>query len=155
MQAIIHDSNSGGQFFRTLALFLILASVAAAHDIPNDVTVQVFLKPDRDHLNLLVRVPLTSIRDVVFPERGAGFLDLDRTGPLLPDAAILWISDFLELYEGDVRLPQKPRVAAARIALESDRSFASYEDALAHFTGPPLANDTNVAWNQTMLDAWF
>src|SRR5260370_11274183 len=97
-----------------------------------------FVKPEGQHLNLLVRVPLKSIRDVIFPERGPGYLDLDRTHALLPDAAILWISDFLELYEGETRLPKKPRVVAARIALESDRSFTSYEDAVAHLTGPRL-----------------
>jgi len=103
----------------------------------------------------MVRVPLKAIRDINFPERGPGYLDLDRTDPLLSDAATLWISDFLDLYEDDVRLPKKPRIVAARISLESDRSFTSYEDAVAHFKGPPLPGDTNVAWNQTMLDAWF
>src|SRR5260370_36071550 len=119
-------------------MLITLASCAAAHDIPNDVTVQIFVKPEREQLNLMVRVPLKAIRDVIFPERGPGYLDLDRTDALLPDAAILWISDFLELYEGDIRLPKKPKVVAARIALESDRSFASYEDAVAHLTGPRL-----------------
>jgi hypothetical protein len=114
-----------------------------------------FLKPEGQHLNLLVRVPLKAIRDVVFPERGPGYLDLQRTLPLLPDAAILWISDFIQLDEGDNRLPKKPRVVAARVSLESDQSFASYEQAAAHITGPKLANDTNVAWNQTTLDVWF
>ncbi|MBZ5617873.1 MAG: HupE/UreJ family protein [Acidobacteriia bacterium] len=164
MQAIIHDSNSGNQphtagwtraTARLAALLLALAWGAPAHDIPNDLTAQVFLNPRGDRLQLLVRVPLKAIRDVVFPERGAGFLDLDRTAPLLPDAATLWISDFIELYEGETRLPKKPRVAAARISLESDRSFASYEEACAHIAGARLPNDTNVVWSQTMLDVWF
>jgi len=38
-------------------------------------------RPERQHLNVLVRVPLKSIRDVVFLERGNGYLDLDRTTP--------------------------------------------------------------------------
>jgi hypothetical protein len=138
---------------------LALPPVAAGHDIPNDVTVRMFLKPEGQHLNLLVRVPLKAIRDVVFPERGPqqgpGYLDLERTLPLLPDASILWISDFIQLDEDGKRLPKKPRVVAARVSLESDPSFASYEQAAAHITGPKLANDTNVAWNQTTLDVWF
>src|SRR5450432_1524668 len=117
------------------------------------------LKPESQHLNLLVRVPLKAIRDVVFPERGPeqgpGYLDLERTLPLLPDASILWISDFIQLYEGEIRLPKKPRVVAAQVSLESDPSFASYEQAAAHIAGPKLSNDTNVAWNQTTLDVWF
>ncbi len=135
-------------------MILALASCAAAHDIPNDVTLQVFLKPQGRQLNLLVRVPLRAIRDVVFPEREAGYLDLERAGPLLADASLLWIADFVELDENDTRLP-RPRVVAARISLTSDRSFESYDQASAHITGPKLAPEVNVPWGQTMLDVWF
>jgi hypothetical protein len=132
---------------------LALPRYAAAHDIPNDVTIQAFLKPEGERLRLLVRVPMKAMRDVVFPERGV-FLDLARIDPLLHDAAQVWISDAIELDEGDRRLP-KPTIAATRVSLESDKSFASYEDALAHVTGAPLPNETNVVWNQTMLDVLF
>ena len=40
---------------------------AAAHDIPYDATVQAFVKPAGPHLDLLVRVPLKTMRDVDFP----------------------------------------------------------------------------------------
>jgi hypothetical protein len=127
---------------------------AVAHDIPNDVTVQAFLKPSGDRAHLLVRVPLKAMRDLVFPEKGTGYLDLERVAPILPDASVLWISDFIDLYEGDTRLP-KPKVVATQISLESDRSFADYDAALAHVTGPRLPSDTNVVWNQVMLDVLF
>jgi len=133
---------------------VMFSSSARAHEIPNDVTVQAFLKPSGDRAHLLVRVPLKAMRDIVFPEKGTGYLDLERTAPLLPDASILWISDFIELYEGNTRLP-KPRVVATQISLESDRSFADYDTALAHVTGPPLPPDTTVVWNQVMLDVLF
>ena len=132
---------------------LLLGLTCFAHDIPNDVTVQAFLKPEGRQLHLLMRVPLKAIRDVNFPER-APYLDLSRVDPLLPDAARLWISDFVEVYEGDERL-SRPRVVATRISLESDRSFESYEQALAHITGAKLPLDTNVVWNQTMFDVLF
>jgi hypothetical protein len=135
-------------------LFLFLPYGTAAHDIPNDVTVQAFVKPDGQRLHLLVRVPLRAMRDISFPERGRGYRDLTRVNEVLPDAATLWISDFIELYEGDARLP-KPQVVAARVSLPSDRSFTSYEEALAHVTGPGLPDDTNVVWDQTMLDVLF
>jgi hypothetical protein len=135
---------------------LLAASAAAfAHDIPNDVTAQLFVKPEGQRLNVLARVPQRAIRDVVFPERAGGYLDFERAAPLLADAATLWISDSLELYEGDSRLPRRPRIVAARLALESDRSFASYEAAVAAFRAPPLTNDVTVVWNQTLLDVWF
>jgi hypothetical protein len=133
---------------------LTLPYCAVAHDIPNDVTVQAFLKPEGERLHLLVRVPLKAMRDVVFPERGPGYLDLARVEPLLPDNSTLWISDFVELYEGDTRLG-KPQVVSTRISLESDKSFASYEQALAHVTGPKLPPATDVYWNQTLLDVLF
>jgi hypothetical protein len=136
-----------------VAALLFTAGLASAHDIPNDVTVQAFLKPAGDRLHLLVRVPLKAMRDVDFPARGKeGFLDIERTGPLLPDAATLWISDFIDLYENNTILP-KPRVAKVLLSLPSDRSFASYDAAMAHITGPKL--DTNVFWDQVMLDVLF
>ncbi|HJZ95630.1 MAG TPA: HupE/UreJ family protein, partial [Candidatus Solibacter sp.] len=127
----------------------------AAHDIPNDVTAQLFIKPEGQHLNVLVRVPLKSIRDVVFPQRGNGYLDLDRTAGMLPDISTLWLSDFIALYEDNTPLAKKPRVVAARVSLESDRSFVSYEEAVARLKGPRIDNSVDVAWNQTSLDAWF
>src|SRR5262250_430092 len=48
-------------------------------------------------------------------------------------------------------LPQ-PRVVNAVASLPSDRSFGSYEEALAHVQGPPLAAQQDLYWNQLMLD---
>jgi hypothetical protein len=135
-------------------LFLLWPHGAWAHDIPNDVTVQAFVKPAGQRLDLLVRVPLKAMRDVDFPERGPGYLDLNRVDAYLRDAATLWISDAIELYEGDSRLP-KPLVVQTRISLESDHSFASYEAAFAHVTGTRLASGTELYWNQAMLDVLF
>ena len=136
------------------ALSAMFSSGASAHEIPNDVTIQAFLKPSGSRAHLLVRVPLKAMRDIVFPEKGNGYLDLERTAPLLPDASVLWISDFIELYEGNTRLP-KPKVVATQISLESDRSFADYDKALAHVTGPPLSPETTLVWNQAMMDVLF
>ena len=130
-----------------------------AHDIPNDVTVQTFLKPSGQHMELLMRVPLKAMRDVVFPEKGPGYLDLEKADPMLPGAATLWLSDFIDLYESDLHGGEaklsKPQVIATRISLESDKSFADFDAARAHVTGPKLAPETNVAWNQTYLDVLF
>src|ERR1700722_10463303 len=75
-------------------------SAAVAHDIPNDVTVQIFVKPDAKHLHVAIRVPLQAMRDFDFPERGKGYLDISRIGALLQQPATLWISDPIEVYEG-------------------------------------------------------
>lgn len=142
------------QLARLAALILAISYGAAAHDIPSDATVHAFLKPSGQRLRLLVRVPLKAMRDVDFPERDGGYLDLERLAPLLPDAAALWISNSIELYEGSIRLT-KPRVVATQVSLDSDKSFASYEEALAHTLGPKLTNDANVVWNQVRFDVFF
>jgi HupE/UreJ protein len=150
---IRHQNSKIAAFLITLAS--VVGPSAAAHEIPNDITIQALLKPEGQRLRLLVRIPLTAMRDINFPTKAGGaYLDIQGTAALLPDAATLWVSDFIDVYEGDTKL-LKPRVAATQLSLESDRSFASYNQALAHITGPPLAEDTNVVWNQTSLDVVF
>jgi hypothetical protein len=136
------------------ALISVLPLRSAAHDIPNDVTVHAFVRPDGQRLHLLVRVPLKAMREVDYPRRGAGLLDLARADASLRNAATLWIADSVELYENDSRLGL-PRVVDARVSLESDKSFASYEQALAHVTGPRLPNNMDLYWEQGLLDVLF
>jgi hypothetical protein len=131
-----------------------LSLQASAHDIPNDVRVQAFVKPKGQLLQLLVRVPLMAMRETDFPRRGPGYIDLSDVDPALRNAARLWLADNIEMYEGEDRLAY-PRIVDARVSLPSDRSFANYEDALAHVTGPPLPKDMDLYWNQGLLDVLF
>jgi hypothetical protein len=98
-----------------------------------------------------VRVPLAAMRDVEFPLRPDGLLDIQRGDQVLRDAAMLWIARDLQMYEENTRL-DVPGVAAVRVSLPSDRSFTTFETALAHVTGPPMAADTAVIWNQALFD---
>lgn len=137
------------------ALALVPPSCAEAHDIPTDVTVNAFVKPDGQHLVLLARVPMKAMREVDFPKRGAGTLDLARADAALRNAAALWISDSVELYEdldGNEARLAAPQIVEARVSLDSDKSFTSYESALAHVTGRPLPQDTTLYWEQGLLD---
>jgi hypothetical protein len=136
------------------ALVFVAPHAALAHDIPNDVTVQMFVKPAGEHLELLLRVPLNAMRDTEFPERGPGYLDLERVDASLREAASVWIADAIQLYEDDARLPN-PQIVDVRASLQSDKSFASYDEALAHVQGPRLTNEVQVYWNQVMLDVLF
>ena len=136
------------------ALIIAWALPAAAHDIPADVTIQSFLKPEGQQLRFLVRVPLKAMQDIDFPKRGPGYLDMDRAGSSLRDAATIWISERIEFYEGEALLPA-PRVVETRVSLQSDKSFASYDEALAHVTGPPLPGNTELFWDQGLLDVLF
>jgi hypothetical protein len=136
------------------ALLCALAFQASAHDIPNDVRVQAYVKPSGQQLQLLVRVPLIAMQEVDFPRRGPGYLDLARADAALRTAATQWLADNIDLFEGSIRLAY-PRVAEARVSLPSDGSFASYEQAMAHMASPPLPKDMELYWNQGMLDVLF
>jgi hypothetical protein len=125
-----------------------------AHDIPRDVTVQAFAKAEGQTFRLLVRVPLKAIMDIEFPRKERDFVDLERVDQALRDASMIWLARKIELLEEDTALPE-PKILSTRVALESDRSFASYEEALAHVTGPALGNDVSIFWEQGLLDVLF
>ncbi len=135
-------------------LNVALPSTSPAHEIPGDITIHAIVKPEGQRLRLLVRVPLRAMRDMEFPLRGPGYLDIGPADAELRNAAMLWIGNELELYEGDSRLTDI-QLVAVRASIPSDRSFGSFEDALAHVTGPPLPNNTQLYWEQAMLDVLF
>jgi HupE / UreJ protein len=137
-----------------VVLVLLPATRLSAHDIPRDVTVQAFAKPEGQSFKLLVRVPLKAIMDIEFPRKERDFVDLERVDQALRDASMIWLARKIELLEEDTALPE-PKILSTRIALESDRSFASYEEALAHVTGPALGNDVSIFWEQGLLDVLF
>jgi hypothetical protein len=142
--------------FALIALLFAAAFQAgsSAHEVPNEVTVLAFLKPEGQTLRFLVRAPMASLRDISVPVKGEGYIDLEQADPALRDAATLWISDFVELYENGVPLP-KPAVRAVKAELPSSRAFASYEEAVANVLGPRLPADTNLLWEQGVLDVLF
>ncbi len=137
-----------------LAALTFCAVPVSAHDIPSDATVQAFVKPEGHILRLLVRLPLKTVMDVEFPRREREFVDLARVDQSLRDAATLALSNNLDIYEGDTLLIS-PRIVSTRMSLDSDKSFATYEGALAHVTGPALPNDTTIFWEQGILDVLF
>ena len=124
---------------------------AAAHEIPTDVKINAFVKPEGKRLELLIRVPLAAMIEVEFPIRGPGYLDLPRADEALRGASKLYLIDNISVYENDIPLPA-PRIVQARISLPSDRSFTSYEQARAHVEGPRLADSLELYWNQQLLD---
>ena len=135
-----------------IGLFFACALLpAAGHEIPTDIKINVFVRPAGDTLRLLIRIPLSAMQEVDFPRRGPGYLEVSRADEALRNATRLWLVDNLAVFENGVRLPA-PRIAQARISLPSDRSFSSYEQALAHLNGPRLADDLDLYWNQQMMD---
>src|SRR6266481_622464 len=140
-----------GKLLAAVFLIAAVAGPAAAHDIPNDIAIQTFLNPEGQQLHYLLRIPLKAMREVEFPKRGPGYLDLARIDEYLRDAATQWIAQFTEIDEGSTPLP-KPAIVEARVSLESDKSFASYEQALAHVRGPKLTDSIDLYWDQAMFD---
>ena len=135
-----------------LTLLAALAPLPAfAHDIPADVRIQAFVKPEGQHLYVLLRVPLGAMNEVDMPLRGPGYLDLARADPALRVAAELWFADNLSLFEDDRPLP-RPTLAMARVSLASDRSFASWEEAIAHLRAPPIPPQTELYWKAQHFD---
>ena len=121
------------------------------HEIPADVVVRAFVKAEAGVLRLIVRVPLTSMRDVDFPVRGPGYVEIEEASALLSDQATIWIAGYVALYEESTLLPA-PLVTGARISLPSDPSFAEYDRALAHVGAPPLSAGIDLILEQAMLD---
>jgi hypothetical protein len=144
---------SGRRLLVIVCLLGFLGTSSSAHEIPNEVTVRTFLRPDGQRLVFLVRAPLKAMREMDVPRRGA-YVDLARVDPVLRDAAMQWIADFVKLYEDGRALPP-PQVVSARISLPGDRSFDSYETAFANIHGPHLPVETDLVWDEGLLDVQF
>jgi HupE / UreJ protein len=128
-----------------------LARDAAAHEIPADVRLNAFVKPAGNRLELLIRLPMAAVVEVEIPQRSPGYIEMDRADEALRSAVKLYLLDNITVYENNAPLPT-PRVAEALISLPSDRSFTSFEEALAHVHGLRLADGLDLIWNQQFLD---
>lgn len=125
-----------------------------AHEVPDDVRVQAFVKPQGRTLQLLMRVPLAAMQEVDFPRRGPGYLELARAEPALRIAARQWLSDNLVLLEDGRPLPE-PQLLQARVSLPSDRSFVGFDQAMAQLQGPRLPDTLDLYWSEGLLDVQF
>lgn len=133
-----------------LMLVLMAQAVVVAHDIPDEIAVQSYVKPEQNQLQVLLRVPLLAIADASLPKDGTGYLAMRYVEPALREAANQ-ISNGVVFLEGDQRL-MRYEMANARISLPSDRSFDTYDGALARVRGVRLPDTTQVYYNQGFLD---
>jgi hypothetical protein len=134
---------------------LLLVPQLLAHDIPADATVRMFVKPEGERLRLLFRMQMVSIQEIDWPvHKEDGTLDLSRVDPYLREAANKWLGDRIEFYEEGLKI-ESLSLVAARLSLEGDTSFGTYENAVAHITGVPLPPSTKLLPTQGMLDAVF
>jgi hypothetical protein len=138
---------------KLLAVAVLLVGVQAfvhAHDVPNEILIQTYLKPAGTELQVLLRIPLLAVTDTNLPKNGPGYLAMEYLDPALRDAANQ-IAAGIVFLQDDHRLSQF-EMAGARISLPSDKSFDSYDAALAHVRGPKLPNSTELYYNQGYLD---
>jgi len=136
--------------FVAALMALALHVTLSAHDIPDEIVIQSHIRPQQDQLHTLLRVPLIAITDASLPKDGTGYLAMSYLDPALVEAANQ-IANGIVLLEGDERLTQY-HLLNARISLASDRSFDTYEGALARVRGPKLPETTKIYYNQGFLD---
>jgi hypothetical protein len=126
-----------------IAAACTLPAILSAHDIPNDVTIQTFVKAEGQQVHLLVRVPIIAMRDIIFPQKDADNIDLVRAESQMHDASTLWVGDDVKLFEGDTQLaPQQ--VLAVRASPADDRSFENYDSANALLTSAQRQADVSL-----------
>ena len=134
-----------------LIQLICLVNFAQAHDIPSRVTVNAFVKPEGGELTALIRVPMEALGEVSFPLRGPGFLQFSEAQFALDDAARIYITESLKFYENGEELIDK-ELQRTRVSLPSNRSFSSFDGALANLMSPPLDDSTDLFWRQGVLD---
>ncbi len=135
-----------------LAVLVFAPAPAPAHDIPNQIVLNGFVKPQGQKLHFVARVPLIMLTGMDLPKKGPGYLVLDRIDEGL-QRSIAATAREIGLFEDGVAL--RHTKAVARISLPSDRSFESYAAALASIEGPPLPDSEMVFWNQGYFDVHY
>ncbi len=141
-----------------VAPLLVLTAVrnGQAHEIPQRVAINMFVRPSESTLQLLVRVPLEALRDVEFPLLRDGSLDLARIRPLLSEGIDVWLRPGIRVFENGGELPVGT-VRAFRLAAPSDQSFATADGAFravaeAHRTQAPVNSLHWITREQALLD---
>lgn len=147
-----HRSLSASWIGALLLALLLLPPVATSHDIPNQIRLQGFVKPEGNTLHFVVRVPLVMLLNLDLPKQGKGFLALEHLDDALDRAAAATARQIV-LYQDGERLTYS--TVRTRVSQLSDESFGSFEDAAAHIDGPPLPSNAKVFWNQGYFDAHF
>jgi hypothetical protein len=131
-------------------LFLSIQTAVRAHDIPDEIVIQAYLRPEQAQLKVLLRIPLLALGESSLPKDGTGYLALPYIDPALREAANQ-ISNGIVLVENGERLMQY-EMANGRISLPSDKSFDTFDRAIARVRGAKMPESTQVYYNQGYLD---
>jgi len=153
------QTDTGRKIKSTFTVIAVLLSLlvigtqknVSAHEIPNNVVINSYLKPNESTANLLIRAPLEAMRDMNFPLTGPGYLQLGKMHELSMDAAEIWLGNFVDLYEGSQKI-KNWQISATRLSLPSNRSFYDYDSAYENILSPALSNDVLLHHEQALLD---
>src|ERR1700683_3464069 len=92
--------------FAILPALMLWPCAVSAHDVPDDVRIKIFLKPEDGRMLILVRIPANALIDILFPTLpGSDWLDLKQIDGCEREGAKVWVADLLSLQEGDHLLP--------------------------------------------------
>ncbi len=134
-----------------VAFALALAVVphpARAHEFALESLMNAFVKIEPREAQFLVRVPLHVLRSAKFPTTGRE-IDLANADAAI-QRAVAQLGREITIWEGGQ--PLVPSSANGRLTLPSDRSFESYQDAVAH-VARPVTPGTTIYADQGYLDA--
>lgn len=127
---------------------LVTPRPAGAHDFPLKTLMNAFVKVEPTQAHLVIRVPLHLFGGTMFPAVGRE-LDLAHAGPGM-ERGLSIVGRQITLSENGVALV--PSGASGRLALPSDRSFETYDKAVAH-VARPLEPGTTIYFEQGFFDA--
>jgi hypothetical protein len=135
-----------------LILTLALPMLAFAHDVPDEVRIRAFLKPEAGQMRILVRIPANALIDILFPTLpDSPWLDLRRTDGFAEEGARTWVAPLVRLYEDDKPLLE-PQVIAVRMTQMPDGDFATYEKALQHIHRDRSSGDGLFTQDEAAVD---
>src|SRR5262249_37165187 len=98
-------------------------------DLPPEIVLRAFVKVDGSRAHLIVRVPSVPRASFRRPKRGPGYTDFSRADAALKRAAAATSRQIELSVDGTTLVPSTREI---RVSLLSDRSFASYDNALKH-----------------------
>jgi hypothetical protein len=123
---------------------------AAAHQTPPQVVT--FVKVEGARARVLVRVPTIMLTDARLPMVETVYLDLRALDARLRVVATE-VARSLDLTDNGRPLPAP--AASWIVSVLTDRSFDSWERAVAHLSEPPMPADRFVYWNEAFADFQF
>lgn len=134
--------------FAFLAAWVALFTMpTSAHEFKLDALINSFVKIDGNHAHVVVRAPLYLFKAVTFPVR-KGEIDVPNAGAALERATAAVAQDIVLFEDGRALTPVQSR---SRLALPSDKSFESYDEAVGH-VATAVAADTQIYIDQGYVD---